>query len=69
MNLVEVDRSRDLIYCPSCRSDRIYRLERRGILQKKLLPFFGFYPWQCKGCGAEVMLRKRNRRHRKHTPA
>jgi len=45
----------------------MYRLERRGIFQKNVFPFFGFYPWQCKGCGAEAMLRKRNRRRRKHT--
>jgi hypothetical protein len=26
---------------------------------------FGFYPWQCKGCGADVMIRRRDRRHRR----
>lgn len=66
-NVVEMGRSRDAVYCPACRSDRMYRLERRGIFQKNVFPFFGFYPWQCKGCGAEAMLRKRNRRRRKHT--
>jgi DNA-directed RNA polymerase subunit RPC12/RpoP len=66
-NAVEISRSRDVVYCPSCRSDRMYRVERRGILQKSLFPFFGLFPWQCKECGAKLMLRKRNRRRRKHT--
>jgi hypothetical protein len=45
----------------------MYRRERRGILEKNLFPVFGLYPWQCKGCGAEVMLRKRKRWHKKKT--
>jgi predicted RNA-binding Zn-ribbon protein involved in translation (DUF1610 family) len=57
--------NRDLVYCPSCGSDLMYRLERSGVIQRWVNPLFGFYPWQCKACGAEVMLRKRHRRRRK----
>jgi predicted RNA-binding Zn-ribbon protein involved in translation (DUF1610 family) len=66
-NVVEMGKSGDLVYCPACGGDRMYRLERKGILQKKMFPFFGFYPWQCKECGAEALLRKRKRRRRKRT--
>jgi hypothetical protein len=45
----------------------MYRRERRGILERNLFPVFGLYPWLCKGCGAEVMLRKRKRWHKKKT--
>jgi hypothetical protein len=69
VSLVEADRSRDKVYCPACRSDRMYRMDRRGILQKNVFPFFGLFPWQCKNCQAEAMLRKRKRRHRKPTGA
>jgi predicted RNA-binding Zn-ribbon protein involved in translation (DUF1610 family) len=67
-NVVEMGRTRDVVYCPACGGDRMYRLERKGIIQKSIYPFFGFFPWQCKECGNEVMLRKRNRRKRKHVP-
>jgi hypothetical protein len=44
----------------------MYRLERSGLVQKWVDPILGFYPWQCKACGAEAMLRKRHRRRRVH---
>ncbi len=66
-NIFEVSRNRDVVYCPACRGDRVYRVERKGLIEKKVFPIFGFYPWQCKDCGTELMLRKRKRRRRKHT--
>jgi predicted RNA-binding Zn-ribbon protein involved in translation (DUF1610 family) len=61
-NVVEMVEKRDVVYCPACGGDRMYRLERKGIFQKKVFSQFGYFPWQCKECGVEVMLRKRNRR-------
>ena len=61
-NLVEMVETRDVVYCPACRGDRMYRMERKGIIQKTIFSRFGFFPWQCKECGVEVMLQKRNRR-------
>jgi len=66
-NVVEMGRKRDVVYCPVCGGDQVYRVERRGVLQKRIYPILGFYPWQCRECDAVVMLRKRNRRRRKHT--
>jgi predicted RNA-binding Zn-ribbon protein involved in translation (DUF1610 family) len=65
--IVEIKRNRDVVYCPTCGSDRMYRLERSGRIQKWVDPILGFYPWQCKACGAEAMLRKRHRRRRVHS--
>ena len=65
--IVRAGKRRDLVYCPACGGDRVYRVERRGILQKRVYPILGFYPWQCKECGAVVMLRKRNRLRRHST--
>ena len=61
-NLVEMVETRDVVYCPACRGERMYRMERKGIFQKSIFSRFGYFPWQCKECGVEVMLRKRNRR-------
>jgi DNA-directed RNA polymerase subunit RPC12/RpoP len=61
-NAVELIEARDLVYCPACKGDRMYRMERKGIFQKSIFSRFGYFPWQCKECGIEVMLRKRNRR-------
>jgi len=61
-----MSRNRYAVYCPACGSDRVYRLERKGLVQKTVYPIFGLYPWQCKKCLAEVMLRKRHRLRRKH---
>src|ERR1700677_1184369 len=66
-NLVEKRLNRNAVRCPACRSDRVYRAGRRGLLQTRVLPMFGFYPWQCKGCGADVMIRRRDRLHRRIT--
>ena len=65
--VVEMGKKGDLVYCPECGADRVYRIERRGFLRRRVYPIFGFYPWQCKECGYEVVLRKRNRKRRKHT--
>lgn len=65
-NVVEMGRRKDTVYCPICGGDRMYRVARRGFLRRGVFPLVGYYPWQCKDCGNEAMLRKRNRR-RKHT--
>lgn len=67
-NVAEVARKRRVVYCPECGGDRMYRVERRGLLRRRVFPIFGFYPWVCKGCGREVLLRKRNRRRRTRKP-
>ena len=64
-NGVEIAQKRDVVYCPSCGGDRMYRTDRRGLLRRSVFPIFGLYPWVCKGCGREAMLRKRNRRRRR----
>jgi predicted RNA-binding Zn-ribbon protein involved in translation (DUF1610 family) len=67
-NVVEIGHKRDVVYCPECGSDKVYRIERTGFLQRRVFPMLGFYPWVCKECGREELLRKRNRKRRKHPP-
>jgi len=54
--------------CPKCQSSRMHRLRREGFLEKKVVPLFGYFPWRCSDCKAELFLRARNdrgvRRHR-----
>ena len=67
-NVVEMGAKRDGFYCPDCGGDKVYRIERRGIFRRRVFPIFGFYPWVCKDCGRETLLKKRNRRRRRHSP-
>jgi hypothetical protein len=50
-----------LIDCRHCGSDRVFRVYRQGFLQERIYPILGFYPWKCKVCGANMILRKRRR--------
>jgi predicted RNA-binding Zn-ribbon protein involved in translation (DUF1610 family) len=68
-DVVATAQKRDVVYCPNCGGDKTYRIERRGLLRRSVFPIFGLYPWVCKGCGHEALLRKRNRRRRRRTPA
>jgi predicted RNA-binding Zn-ribbon protein involved in translation (DUF1610 family) len=58
---VEMDAHKVRVHCQKCGSDRVYRLEREGFMQKKIYPLFGYYPWRCKICREHVMLHKRKR--------
>lgn len=49
------------VQCPGCGSRHPHRLERRGFLQKKILPTFGYYPWMCGACKMQFLVRKRYR--------
>ena len=49
------------IHCRYCRSLRVFRVYRQGILQERVYPVFGIYPWKCKACGAFMLLRRRKR--------
>lgn len=48
--------------CPTCGTNYMRRLHRKGLLQKYLYSFFGFYPWECPICRVPVLLRKRHQR-------
>lgn len=47
--------------CARC-GDRMRRLARKGFLQSKLLPVFGFYPWECFTCRGRKLMRSRGTR-------
>ena len=49
--------------CPSCRSMQLARVARHGFLRRNVLPFFGFYPWECCLCRRKFLLRKRAASH------
>ena len=59
--LVEMTAVKQRVHCRKCGSDRVYRIERKGIIQETIYPLFGYYPWSCKICRDHVMLRKRKR--------
>ncbi|HEX4309765.1 MAG TPA: hypothetical protein VHZ25_07035 [Acidobacteriaceae bacterium] len=42
------------------------RISRRGILQTRIFPLLGMYPWQCAICGEEKLLQRRGTVARKN---
>ena len=59
-DIVAVNAADERVHCDDCGSDEVYRIFRKGFLQQKIYPLFGFFPWRCKGCGLRLMLRKRD---------
>lgn len=48
------------LYCPKCKSKRIHRKQRKGVLQEKILPFLGFFPYKCRDCNNRFYLKVRD---------
>ena len=59
---VDQSRAPTWIQCPECGSDLPRRLERKGFMQTKIYPIFGYYPWVCGACKTTFLSRKRYRR-------
>ncbi len=53
------------VLCPECGGDHPRRVERKGFLQRKVYPIFGYYPWFCPDCKSTFAMRKRHRRKSK----
>jgi hypothetical protein len=52
--------------CTKC-GNNLRRVPRKGFLQTKLYPIFGFYPWECAICRYVVL--KKKQYMRKSRPA
>ena len=57
--------ARQIAACRHCDGQHVFRIFREGFFQNKIYPLFGYYPWKCKDCGEQMMLRKRRRGSRK----
>ena len=53
------------MYCTRC-GHSLQRMQRRGFLQKRVYPRFGYYPWHCPYCREPMILKKQheNKKHR-----
>lgn len=49
--------------CSKC-SSTMRRLSRKGFLAKKILPHFGYYPWECPVCRETLFYKDRGIRNR-----
>jgi hypothetical protein len=52
------------MHCKDCGTP-LRRLARKGFLQLKVYPFFGFYPWECPLCRKAMMVKKQYVRKRR----
>jgi len=50
-----------VIKCPEC-SIQLRRQHRHGILQNRILPFFGYFPWECPVCRETLYFCQRRRK-------
>jgi len=46
--------------CPKCKSSKLHRIRRNGILRRLFFPLFGYFPWRCFSCNRERMLKIRH---------
>jgi hypothetical protein len=60
-------RSKSDMEYPDCGIKYLRRVYRRGFLQKRVMAFFGYYPWECPVCRIPHYLR--GRREARHTGA
>jgi len=49
------------VHCTKC-GNALRRITRKGFLQLKIYPVFGFYPWECPACRVRIMLKKQHER-------
>lgn len=52
------------VKCPRCGSDYLKRMRRLGIVQARIYPLFGYYPWKCTKCLGMFVLRMRSQSKR-----
>ena len=57
------------MHCKEC-GNPLRRMARKGFLQLKVYPRFGYYPWECPICRVTIMIRKQYIRKRRsvHAP-
>jgi len=47
------------VKCPACKGNVAIRVSRSGFWQRRVLSFFGIYPWKCGACGSAFLYRCR----------
>lgn len=57
-------RSGGALTCPKCAKQTLYRVKRKGLLQRFLYARLGYYPWKCKDCKAVQLYKARGVRRR-----
>jgi hypothetical protein len=47
------------MHCVTC-GNEMRRLMRESFLQRKVYPFFGYYPWECPLCREPILYKQRS---------
>jgi DNA-directed RNA polymerase subunit RPC12/RpoP len=55
------------LQCPRCQQLTMRRIKRSGFLQKNLLTWFGYYPWECAICRLRKLIKDRGTSKRSHS--
>ncbi len=54
--------------CARCQASAFRRINRVGFVQRVLLPWLGFYPWECAICRRKKFFRNDGHRDMKRRP-
>jgi hypothetical protein len=57
-----------ILLCPKCHRSDMRRIGRRGVLQEKVFPFFGYFPWECPHCRVVKLFKYRGVLRSRSTP-
>ena len=57
------------VVCPVCKGTVAMRINRNGFMPRRVLGFFGIYPWKCGACGSAFLFRRRGHRTRSESNA
>lgn len=53
------------IDCTICKFDgKLSRTKRAGLLEERIYPYFGYFPWICSLCKRRILLKNRGDRRR-----
>jgi hypothetical protein len=57
------------VTCTKCGASAAIRINRSGFMERRVLGYFGYYPWKCGECGRVFFFRSRGSRPSVLTPA
>ena len=52
--------------CPCCGQLALVRMARLGLLQERVFPKFGYYPWECPQCRKKLLIKSRGVSYSRH---
>ena len=52
------------LHCSICGGSHLYRLQRKGIMERGVLSLLGYFPWKCSTCKGTLYMKQRYKKKR-----